>query len=304
MKKVKSWRYIILILILILIIGLVVSALFPNLNKVNENQILIIPIIGEISNSNSNSFLSSNTVSSESIIQSIEKAKETDNIKAVIFDINSPGGTVLASKEIADAVKKLNKPNVALIRDVGASGAYWIASSSNKIVADPLSITGSIGVISSYLQFSDLLNKYGITYERLVSGVYKDAGTPYKELTPEERNIIQSKLDKIDQVFLNQVKINRNLKDIARIKTGEFFLGSEAKDLGLIDYLGNKDTAVEVAKNLSNIKEAKLVEFKEKKSILDALTKLNANAFYYLGQGIGSQLYFDNKNQNLQINAL
>lgn len=304
MKKVKSWRYIILILILIFIIGLIVSALFPNFNKINENQILIIPISGEISNSNSNTLLSSNTVSSESIIQSIEKAKETDNIKAVIFEINSPGGTVVASKEIAEAVKKLNKPKVALIRDVGASGAYWIASSTDKIVADELSITGSIGVISSYLQFSDLFDKYGIKYERLVSGQYKDAGTPYKNLSEEERAIIQDKLNKIDQLFLNEVKKNRNLTNTKRIETGEFFLGMEAKQLGLVDYLGNKDKAIEVAKQLSNIKEAKLVEFKEKKSIFDVLNKLNANAFYYLGQGIGSKLYFTENNKNLQINAL
>lgn len=304
MKKVKSWKYIILILILILIIGLIVSALFPNFNKINENQILIIPISGEISNSNSNTLLSSNTVSSESIIQSIEKAKETDDIKAVIFEINSPGGTVLASKEIAEAVKKLNKPKVALIRDVGASGAYWIASSTDKIVADELSITGSVGVISSYLQFSDLFDKYGIKYERLVSGVYKDAGTPYKNLSEEERAIIQDKLNKIDQLFLNEVKKNRNLTNTKRIETGEFFLGMEAKQLGLVDYLGNKDKAIEVAKQLSNIKEAKLVEFKEKKSIFDVLNKLNANAFYYLGQGIGSKLYFTDNSKNLQINAL
>ena len=129
-------------------------------------------------------------------------------------------------------------------------------------------------------------------------------GSPYKNLSEEERNLIQSKLNKIDQVFLNNVKENRKLKDTKKIQTGEFFLGIEAKDLGLIDYLGNKEIAIEVAKNLSNIKEAKIVEFKEKKSIFDVLNKLNANAFYYLGQGIGSQLYYESKNKNLEINAI
>jgi len=300
----KRWQYIIGVLLLIFLISFLISKLLPNFEAVQEDEILVIPIYGVISNENSNLPFGSSEVNSDSIISSIKTAKENKNIKAVIFEINSPGGTVLASKEIADAVKKLNKPKVALIRDIGASGAYWIASSTDKIIADELSITGSIGVISSYLEFSDLLNEYGITYERLVTGEYKDVGSPYKNLTEEERNLIQSKLNKIDQVFLNNVKENRKLKDTKKIQTGEFFLGIEAKELGLIDYLGNKETAIEVAKNLSKIKEAKVVEFKEKKSIFDVLNKLNANAFYYLGQGIGSQLYYESKNKNLEINAI
>ncbi|MEK6862969.1 MAG: signal peptide peptidase SppA [Nanoarchaeota archaeon] len=300
----KRWQYIIGILVLIFLISFLISKLLPNFEAVQEDEILVIPIYGVISNENSNLPFSSSEVNSDSIISSIKTAKENKNIKAVIFEINSPGGTVVASKEIADAVKKLNKPKVALIRDIGASGAYWIASSTDKIIADELSITGSIGVISSYLEFSGLLNEYGITYERLVTGEYKDVGSPYKNLSEEERNLIQSKLNKIDQVFLNNVKENRKLKDTKKIQTGEFFLGIEAKDLGLIDYLGNKEIAIEVAKNLSNIKEAKIVEFKEKKSIFDVLNKLNANAFYYLGQGIGSQLYYESKNKNLEINAI
>ncbi|MEK6907027.1 MAG: signal peptide peptidase SppA [Nanoarchaeota archaeon] len=304
MKKLKSWHYILIILIFIIIISLITKSLNSDFESVQGDEILIIPIQGIISNSNSDSLLSSEGVSSDKIISLIKKAKENNNIKAVIFEINSPGGTVVASKEIANAVKKFDKPNVALIRDVGASGAYWIASSADKIVADELSITGSIGVISSYLEFSGLLDKYGVNYERLVVGKYKDAGTPYRELTDEERALIQSKLSKIDKIFLDEVKINRNLTNTVRIETGEFFLGMEAKELGLVDYLGNKDTAIEVVKKLSNLKEAKVVEYKEKKNIFDVLNKLNANAFYYMGQGIGSRLYFENKNQNLEINAI
>ena len=274
-----------------------------NFQDIKEDKIVIIPIQGTISNMGSDLPFSSSQITSESIINSIKKAQENNNIKAVIFEINSPGGTVLASKEIADAVKKLNKPKVALIRDVGASGAYWIASSADKIIADPLSITGSVGVISSYLELSDLLNRYGINYERLVVGKYKDIGTPYKDLTEEERNLLQNKINKIDKFFLNEVKINRNLRDTKKIETGEFFLGSEAKEIGLIDYLGNKETAIEIAKELSKTKEAKLVEFKEKKSILDILNKISTSSFYSLGKGIGSELKFNSK-ENLQINAL
>jgi protease-4 len=299
----KRWQYIILVLIIVFLISFIISKVMSNFQDIKEDKIVIIPIQGTISNMGSDLPFSSSQITSESIINSIKKAQENNNIKAVIFEINSPGGTVLASKEIADAVKKLNKPKVALIRDVGASGAYWIASSADKIIADPLSITGSVGVISSYLELSDLLNRYGINYERLVVGKYKDIGTPYKDLTEEERNLLQNKINKIDKFFLNEVKINRNLRDTKKIETGEFFLGSEAKEIGLIDYLGNKETAIEIAKELSKTKEAKLVEFKEKKSILDILNKISTSSFYSLGKGIGSELKFNSK-ENLQINAL
>ena len=303
-KFMKKWQYVIGVLILIFLISFIISKLLPNFEKAQEDEILIIPIEGIISNGNANLLFESDEVTSDKIISSIKKAEDNENIKAVIFEINSPGGTVLASKEIADAVKKLDKPNVAWIRDVGASGAYWIASSADKIVADELSITGSIGVISSYLEFSGLLEKYGIEYQRLVAGKYKDAGSPYKDLTNEEKEIIQKKLDKIDEIFLNEVKTNRRLQDTKKIETGEFFLGLEAKELNLVDYLGGKEKAIEIAKNLSSIKEAKLVEVKEKKSILDILNKLTVSSFYYLGKGIGSELYFNGKNNNLQIKAI
>ncbi len=300
----KRWQYVIGVLILIFLISFIISKILPNFEKNQEDEILIIPIQGVISNGNANLLFESDEVTSDKIISSIKKAEDNEKVKAVIFEINSPGGTVLASKEIADAVKKFDKPSVAWIRDVGASGAYWIASSADKIVADELSITGSIGVISSYLEFSGLLEKYGIEYQRLVAGKYKDAGSPYKDLTDEEKGIIQKKLDKIDEIFLNEVKTSRKLQDTKKIETGEFFLGLEAKELNLVDYLGGKEKAIEIAKNLSDLKEAKLIEVKEKKSIFDVLNRLSASSFYYLGKGIGSELYFENKNNNLQINAI
>jgi len=232
----------------------------------------------------------------------LKKAKDDNSIKAVVLEINSPGGTVIASRELANAVKNLGKPNVAVIREVGASGAYWIASSSNKIIADELSITGSIGVISSYLQFSGLMEKYGITYERLTAGEYKDLGTPYKELTRDERNLLQVKLDKIQEIFINEVKKNRNITDAKRISTGEFFLGIEAKELGLIDKFGNRETAIEEAKKLANLKSPKIVEFKEKRSLFDLLGKLSASNFYYMGKGIGVELV-KSESPSLEINA-
>ena len=148
--------------------------------KETTNQIVIIPITGTITTELTSSLMQQKETSSTAILNYLDLAQRNPNIKGVLLEINSPGGTVVASKEIADKVKQMNKPVVSYIREIGTSGAYWIASSSNVIVADPLSITGSIGVIGSYLEFSQLLEKYGVTYQRLVSGSYKDTGSPFK----------------------------------------------------------------------------------------------------------------------------
>ncbi|HLD15863.1 MAG TPA: signal peptide peptidase SppA [Candidatus Nanoarchaeia archaeon] len=217
-----------------------------------------------------------NQFSSSKIIENLDQASQDSTVKGIILEINSPGGTVVASKEIADKVKSIDKPVVSWIREIGTSGAYWIASSSDKIVADPLSITGSIGVISSYLEFAGLLKNYNVTYESLTTGKYKELGSPFKELNDDERQFLQSKLNQIHDYFVNEVAINRKLdiKNVEKLATGEFFLGQEALNVGLIDYLGGKDLAINVTKQLANITEAKLVEYKEEPSIINLLTSL------------------------------
>ena len=229
----------------------------------------------------------------------LKNADKDNSIKAIILDINSPGGTVVASKEIADAVGKTKKPVVALIREVGASGAYWVASASDKIVADPLSMTGSIGVSGSYLEFSDLMDEYGITYQEFKGGTFKEVGSPYKSLSENEKAMMQSKIDKIYLYFVGSVMINRNIinKELAkRISTGEVFLGLEAKNYNLIDEFGNRDIAVEIAKGLANISSAELVKFETEVSFIDLIGRLSPSWFFQLGRGIGSEIKIDNSN--------
>jgi len=299
----KKWQYVLIVLIGIWAFGFLVSSIVnSNDNKVLQDQVLVVPIKGVISSSSSSSLFESSGLNLDSTLKSLKKAKEDNTIKAVVLEINSPGGTVIASRELANAVKNLDKPTVAVIREVGASGAYWVASSADVIIADELSITGSIGVISSYLQFSKIMEEYGITYERLTAGSYKDLGSPYKELTQNERNILQSKLNIIQGVFINEVKENRQITDLNRVSTGEFFLGVEAKELGLIDKFGDRDTAIEEAKTLANLKDPRIIEFKEKTSLFNIFSLISKESFYYLGRGIGSEIKL--KEDNLQINAL
>ena len=282
MARFKFIKMVLILGILFLFSYLLAS----NFNSIDfSDKIAVIPVKGEISSNGETGLLNDNFANSDDIVNYLKLANNDKTIKAIILEINSPGGTALASKQIADAVKNLNKPSVALIQSVGASGAYWVASSTDAIVADPLSITGSIGVIGSYLEFEGLMNKYGVKYERLVTGKFKDLGSPYKSLTPEETKILQNKINLIHNVFVQEVNKNRK-KDLSKYATGEFFLGMEAQDIGLIDHLGNKDTAINISKKLANISQATLVSFSAKKSIFGSLDKYFSKYSYYIGLGI------------------
>ena len=172
--------------IIILILFLLYATSFLIAKNIEEtplsSKIAVIPIYGTITIGNYNSLLQQSTTSSSTIINFLNQAEKDKSVKAILLEINSPGGTAVASSEIADKVSSIQKPVVAFIREVGASGAYWIASSCDKIVANPLSITGSISAISSYLEFSDLMENYGVKYEKLTSGEYKDIGSPFRSL--------------------------------------------------------------------------------------------------------------------------
>ncbi|MEK6839593.1 MAG: signal peptide peptidase SppA [Nanoarchaeota archaeon] len=255
---------------------------------ISTNKIAIIPIRGMIVSQDASSFYQKTTASS-TIIEFLKLAIKNENIKGIVLDINSPGGTVVASKEIAEVVKSSPKPVVAFIHEIGTSGAYWIATAADEIVADPLSITGSIGVTASYLEFSKLFEEYGITYRSLKAGKFKDIGSPFKELTTEEQTLLEQKLDKIHDVFIREVASNRNLTEpaVRALATGIYFLGEEAQELGLIDTLGNKELAINKTKERAGITDAKLTTFKKERSVVDVLSSLSIQALYSLGRGIG-----------------
>lgn len=287
----NKWKTTIIILVILGFVSLILSGIFSSYAEV-EGNVAVISIKGIIIGDGSSGIFGEGVASSTTIIKLIEKADKNPNIKAVILEINSPGGTPVASDEIARAVKKTNKTTVAWIRDYGASGAYWVASSSEHIVANPLSLTGSIGVFSSYLEFSGLLERYNITYERLVAGEYKDAGVPYRKLTEEERRIIIDELDKMHNYFIAEVASNRKLPNanVRKLANGRAYLGTDALNLGLIDELGGKDEALRYIERKHNI-TAVPVEYKEKVGILDVLGNVMSKQSFYVGQGIGSALY-------------
>lgn len=277
------------VILVLLILWGVATITARSLNGINfsiSSNVVLIPIYGAISMGNSGGVFGDEGANSNSIISYLDKAEEDAGVKGIILDINSGGGNVVASKEIATKVKNMKKPTVALIREVGASGAYWVASAADKIVADELSVTGSIGVRSGYLEFSELMRDYGVKYESLVGGKYKDAGSPYRELTDEERTILQNKVNLIHENFIKSVSENRgvNLKPLA---TGMFFLGEEAVANGMIDYLGSKDKALEIVKELAGVDKAKIITYKKKRTIKDVIGQFLSEVSFNIGAGIG-----------------
>ncbi len=300
MKKPKprnKWFTALIILAVIALLSYIVSGIvslfggseqFPSISSGN---VAVIPIKGFISAESDSMLFAEQGASSTDVVDAIKKAEGASNIKAIVLEIDSQGGTPVATDEIAQEVKKSKKLTVAWIREIGASGAYWIASSADIVVANRMSAIGSIGVLGSYIQFEGLFSKYGVKYERLVAGDYKDIGSPFRNMTPAERALMQQELDSLHSIFIEEVKQNRKLSDqsIARISSGMFFFGTEAKDLGLIDVLGGKDDALKIIETNLNI-TALPVEIKKKESLADILSRLSGELSFQLGAGIGNSI--------------
>lgn len=166
-------------------------------------------------------------------------------IQGVLFRIDSLGGTPVASEILMNEIQRVNLPTVALIREIGTSGAYWAATGANTIIASPLSVVGSIGVTASYLENSQKNKEEGLTYVDLSSGKFKDTGVPDKPLTKEERDLFMRDLTISHGVFVEEVAANRRLpvEKVAALADGSTMLGQQAVGEGLIDMLGDQETA-------------------------------------------------------------
>ncbi len=179
-------------------------------------------------------------VASQDIVQAISAAENDDEIKAIVIEVGSVGGSPVAGEEISIALKKATKPTVVFIRDVGASAAYFAATGADRIFASKFSEVGGIGVTMSYLDEVELNKKEGYTYNTLSAGKFKDAGDPDRRLTQEEKNLFMRDINIMHQNFIKAVAENRNL-DIEKVKMladGSVLLGEAALENGLIDQIG------------------------------------------------------------------
>lgn len=219
-----------------------------------HEKISVIKLEGIISDSGNNSIFKDIT-SSNQVLDLIKKATYDPTTKGIVIRVNSPGGTVAASQELFQAILKAKKkkPVVITMGDVAASGGYYIAAAADKIFANPGTLTGSIGVITSYLNFYELLNKLGIKGITIKSGLYKDIGNPTRPLTEEERKILQALLDNSYKQFIDDVAKGRQMpkEKVASLAKGLIYTGEQAKKAGLVDFLGDYSKAVKYTQKLA-----------------------------------------------------
>src|SRR6266581_5400739 len=212
-------------------------------------------------------------------VDQLRKLADDDSIKAIIIHVNSPGGGAAASEEIYREVKRIHdekkKRIVASIETVGASGAYYVSSATNKIYADNGSVVGSIGVIAEWVNYGDLLRWAKLKQEVLKVGEFKDTGDPSREMTPAERAYMQSLIDNMYGQFVNAVADGRHAKvdDIKSIADGRVWTGEQALSMHLIDQIGDFRTVVlDTAKSVNISGEPVLVHpERDRKSLLDLL---------------------------------
>lgn len=218
-------------------------------------------------------------VSPTEVVKELKNFAKDDSVKAIILHIDSPGGGVAASEEIYKEVRRIRdakkKPVVASIETVGASGAYYVASGTNKIFADNGSVVGSIGVIMEWYNYADLIKWAKLKNEVIKTGEFKDTGNPARDLTPAERQYLQGMADNMLGQFEASVASGRGLKidDIKEIADGKVWTGEQAKQMKLIDDTGDFETVVkDTAKSVGISGDPTLVRAeKEKRTLFDLL---------------------------------
>lgn len=294
----SQWLIILIVLLLLTIFSFGVVgcvALMSVSDGLETGNVAIIPVKGVIVGDRGTDLFATGYTISSDVVEQIEKAESDPAIQAMVIEINSPGGSAVASAEIAAALHDAKKPTIAVIREVGASGAYWVASATDHVIAHEVSITGSIGVFASYLQYGDLLTRFNVSYERFVAGEHKDMASPYREMTSEEKELYQQTIDTMRTVFIREVATARNLdyETVEVLATGQIYLGSEALDLGLVDQLGGKQEAYAYLNQTFDI-EVVPVEYKTEKSFLELLANVFQDSAFHVGTGIGAVLVEQN----------
>ena len=254
--------------VLLVLVGFFALLLFisrmDDLPIARGERVAVIPLSGLISESGP-------------VIEQLKRFGKDDSVKAIVLRIDSPGGGVGPSQEIYEEVKKVRakKPVLASMGALAASGGYYIACAAQRVYANPGTMTGSIGVIMPFMNVKDLVEKIGVKGMTVKSGTFKDIGSPLRDMTPLERELLQGVVDNVHLQFVNAVADGRTLdrQDVLQIADGRIFTGEQAKELGLVDVLGNLEDAISDAGKLGKISgEPKVVTPPKKKiSFLELL---------------------------------
>ncbi len=223
---------------------------------------------------------------SDEIVEKLKKYGKDSSIKGILVRINSPGGGVAPSQEIYSEILRIRKETgkkvVASMASLGASGGYYIAVAANRIIANPGTITGSIGVIMPISNVEELLKKIGLKTDVVKSGEFKDSGSPNRQMTEEERKIFQASADDIHDQFMDAVSKGRKMKmeRVRELADGRIYTGRQAYKVGLIDKLGGFEDAVDLLVEISGIKgEPKIVREKKEKGLLYRMIQGDTKSF-------------------------
>ncbi len=230
--------------------------------KLRPEKVTVISLNGSIADDEGSFFAAG--ITPKSVRQQLERARGDSSVKAIVLKVNSPGGAVGASQEIAQEIRETEKPIVIFMGDMAASGGYYISAPADKIVAKPGTLTGSIGVISQIMDLRGLYEKLGIKLQIVKSGKHKDMYQ--RELTPEEQELMQELSDELYEQFIEEVAKARNLdaKKVRELATGELYTGTQAKRLGLVDELGGYQDAIDLAAELGRIEKPVVEEYRPK----------------------------------------
>jgi len=223
--------------------------------------------------------ISGGIYSSQGVIEQLRRCEADPSVKAIVLRINSPGGAVAPVQEIYSAINRIQKKVVVSMGATAASGGYYIACAGDQIFANPGTLTGSIGVIMQFRKWGELMKKIGVQSEVIKSGKYKDAGSPFRELTPEEQELFQDVIDDVHQQFLDAIIESRKNAEltgeqIEEIADGRIMSGRQALERKLIDQLGDLNDAIEYAGQLAGIQgRPRVVRMEIRRSLLDRITR-------------------------------
>jgi len=267
--KATRWR-----MVLTIVIALTLTVSFSGC-MAGKGKVAVIPLTGTIAGASQQGLLTTGGISPDLVRGYLKRAESDGGVKAVVLRIDSPGGSAAASQEIASAVRRFKedtgKPVVVSMGDVAASGGYYISVYADKIVANPGTLTGSIGVISQFIYIEGLLEKLGLEMETIKAGEHKDMGI--RPLTDEERQIMQDITQDLYQQFVVAAADGRRLPvaTVGALATGQPYTGAQALDLGLVDELGGLDRAVELAASLAGVTAPEVEEYGPSASFLQSL---------------------------------
>ncbi|MDH5640418.1 MAG: signal peptide peptidase SppA [Nitrospira sp.] len=265
---------------------ILLNILLPDLDLSTGDRIALIRVEGVI-------------LDSQETIGELRRFAENPSVKAIVLRIDSPGGGVVPSQEIHDAVKRIRGKNdkavIASLGSVAASGGYYIAAATDRIVANPGTLTGSIGVIMETANVEGLLKKIGVEGIVIKSGKYKDVGSPLRKMSEEERALLQSVMDDVHAQFIEAVAEGRaiELKDAQALADGRIFTGRQAKDVQLVDEIGDLEDAIQLAADVAGIEgEPKVVEPRRRFSIRELLESKLTSMFPKLNFHPGVSLQY------------